>query len=605
MRGDTIVVIGAGVAGCLTVLKLAKDYKVLLIEAGSSVLPQASSSHNQCYKLHTGAHFIGDLATARHCLAQSVGFAREFPDVLAGDNLLSPWRRGRHYIVSNSLVSVERAKEVILQLQADYTQLVAEDEKNKVFGASENFIKFLTKADYPYLAETIPFYNSENVKTDIHVALGIETAESQVDIDKLQAYLQQQILTNQNITFMPLQEVTHMARNPLTLGYLVTSKNKAGEEQTVKARAVVNCAWQNIESLNKTLGLFEADDERVVRIKVSVLVQLPKALEKMNTCIFSSGPYASITVLPNGSAVLTSERTTNAGFFKAGVPIPEPIKVLLANMTLETLEGQEVARKILFECASYLSEDVRDSFLAAPIKELRVGFVKVIGNYTQQSIYQANSTIHARLDDGVEELEAGCIANAAMKMTYAASNATRVSEILPQHLAFLDRMDRFIVRIKDRLYHLHAYLKPMSRAIDQFIYINYRSLIEEKVSASEFEQNFEQCVKDLVNTITFATYSLVVRRPNSNFTLHFQALVRDFIGNKFHNLSAQDPKPLTQSLSAARSFSSEFSSPPPSPCRPASCGPFFSRGRLSSNNGRRTPNNTVEDFDGDVFLGRP
>ena len=265
-----VTVIGAGISGSLTGLKSAKKYKLRIPEAGKKALPGGSSSHNECYKLHTGAHFLGDLATAKHCLQQSVLFAREFPNFLASDDLGSPWRRGRHYIMSNSLVPVEKAKDIVRELQVDYAQLVAEDERNKVFGEPENFIKFLSKEDYPYIADTIPFYDANGKKTEAHVALGIETAESQIDIDKLQTYVQQQIEGNPNITFMPSQEVLRIARDPSALGYLVTTKNDAGEEETFKTRAIVNCAWQNIETLNNTLGLPKPDDERVVRIKVSV-----------------------------------------------------------------------------------------------------------------------------------------------------------------------------------------------------------------------------------------------------------------------------------------------------------------------------------------------
>lgn len=519
MQDVTVTVIGAGSAGCLAALKSAeKSTKVLLLDKGTEVLPVASSSRNGCGKLHTGVHFTGDLATAQHCLQEAVALAREFPNFLVSEDLLSPWRRGRYYIMSNSLVSVEKAKDIVCKLQDDYAQLVADDERNKVFGEPENFIRFLSQNDYPNIAKKIPFYGANGEETDIHVALGIETAESQIDMDKLQADVQHQIEINPNITFMPSQEVSHIARDPSSLGYLVTTKNEKGEEQTFKTRTIVNCAWQNIETLNKTLGLSMPDDERVVRVKLSVLIELPESLRNMNTCIFSSGPYASITVWPDGTAVLTSERTTNAGFFKAGVPIPEPIKELLANMTLDKAEGQGVAQKMLFECASYLSEEVRAEFLASSIKELRVGFVKIMGAYTKQSIYQANSCIHARLDDGVEEFETGFIANAAMKMTYAANNATIVSEILPKHLAQLDKMDQLITQTKDSLYRVYPYLLPLSATIDLFLYTINRSLIEEKISSLAYEQDAEKCINELIEMIVKKTNSLVIKRCGRFFS---------------------------------------------------------------------------------------
>ena len=539
-----VLVIGAGISGSLTSLKSAKTYTVLNLEAGKKVLPEASSSHNECYKLHTGAHFLGDLATAKHCLQRSVAFAREFPEFLAKGDLSSPWRRGRHYIMSNSLVPVERAREVVLQLQADYAQLVKEDERNKVFGEPAQFIQFLSKQDYAYLAETLPFYDSNHIKTDVHVVLGIETAESQIDIDQLQANVQQQIEENSNITFKPSQKVINIAHDPTALGYLVTTKNDQGQEQTFKARTIVNCAWQNIEMLNKTLGLSMPDDNRIVRIKISVLVELPESLRKMNTCIFSSGPYASMTVLPNGTAVLTSERWTNAGSFKAGHAIPEPINELLANMTLQTATGRELAKHILDDCASYLSEEFQAEFQTLPIKELRVGFVKITGPYTQQSIYQANSCIHSRLEDGIEELETGFIVNAAMKMTYAASNAMIVNDLLTKHLVTLDKMDHLITHTKHRLYLNYPYLNKLNDTVDYFLYISCRSFIEDKVNSSAYDQDPEQCINMLIEKILQKTNSFVLQESRRLFD-NLYSLLHELVeakSQKTRELSMHSPQ---------------------------------------------------------------
>lgn len=529
MQDITVTVIGAGISGCLAALKLSSEYskcKVYLIEAGPEVLPVESSSYNECYKLHTGAHFLGDIKTAKHCLNRSVAFAREFPHILAGDDLSSPWRRGRHYIMSNSLVSVEKAKEVVRELQADYAQLVAQDERNKVFGEPEHFIQFLTKDSYPYLADNIPFYDADNVKTDVHVALGIETAESQIDINKLQAYVQKRIQETPNIIFMPSQEVVRLAHDPQALGYLVTSKNKAGGEQTLKTTAIVNCAWQNIETLNQTLGFFKKpEDNRVVRIKASVLIQLPESLQSINTCIFSSGPYASITVLSDGTAVLTSERWTNVGSFMAGADTTSgPTHDLLTNMTLKTRQGQDLAKNIVLDCASYLKGEARDCFLTSSINELRVGFVKITGPYTQQSIYEANSCVHARLDDGVTEVAAGFIEDASMKMTYAASNATRVSLLLPQHVETLDKMATLIQQVKDGLYLTYPHLKALGRITDFLLYTKYRNLIEENVRSLDFERDTEQCVQNLVEKIHQKMASMILKHCFSAWVkFHFLA----------------------------------------------------------------------------------
>lgn len=483
-----VIVIGAGMAGILSALKLSKNFKVLLIEAGEEALPIISTSYNECFKLHIGAHYLGDIETAQHCLRRSIEFAREFKDYLAGgQNLLSPWRRGRHYVMSNSLVSVEDAKALVLNLQALYRQLVEEDEKNKVFGEPEDFIKFLAKEDYAYIAEAIPFYDAQNKQTTIHVAQAIETAESQIDIFKIKTSLQQQIAENPNITFLPSNQVVNITRNPEALGYCVTTISKKKEQVRHNTRQVLNCAWQNIERLDRQIGLYTPDENRVIRIKVSILIELPQSLKQINTCIFSSGPYCSITVLPDGTAVLTSERTTNVGFFKAGVDkLPDSIQDLLQNLKLETTIGQSLAQKIRSECASYLEEKSQKAFLAAPIMELRVGFVKHMGNrteYTQDSIYQSGSAVHQRGQLGVEIKEIGYVAFSGMKMSYAESGATMIAKEFALQAKTLQLIDQLIQKTKIRLTNLSY---SLARDIAPLLYITYRNELEEIVLSQDF-----------------------------------------------------------------------------------------------------------------------
>lgn len=218
-----VIVIGAGLAGTLSALELSKKYKILLIEADTEIIPKTSSSYNECYKLHTGMHYIGDKKTAQQCLIKSIDFARKFRNFIAGgENLSSPYRRGRHYIMENSMISVDEAKSIALHLKKIYTKLIQKNSDNMVFGEPNNFIKFLEKKDYHYIADSIPYYNKNGKRSETSVVFGIETAESQIDIDALKTYLQQEINKNTNITFMPSTSVTDLAHNTNEFGYLVS-----------------------------------------------------------------------------------------------------------------------------------------------------------------------------------------------------------------------------------------------------------------------------------------------------------------------------------------------------------------------------------------------
>ncbi|MDF1757577.1 MAG: FAD-dependent oxidoreductase [Legionellaceae bacterium] len=350
-----VIIIGAGLSGTLTSLNLAKHSKVLLIETGDSVIPTISSSYNECYKLHTGVHYVGDLLTAKHCLEKSIQFARQFPEyILGGDELLTPWRRGRHYFMSNSLVSTDSSLEVATQLQERYRDLVSLDHGNKVFGEPEDFISVLSQEDYPHMAKDIPFYNQHGREESTSIVLGVETAESQIDINKLKTDLQQKVLNNPNITFLCSTTAYKISSHNSKFGYLVSTRKDTGEISEYESKAIVNCAWQNIELLDRGAGVYVPDENRVIRVKVSILVQLPETLRRMNTFICSSGPYCSVTTLPNGTAILTSERITNVGFFKAGIVDEEILGFIKNELKLHTVKGNSIANNILSECAHIL-----------------------------------------------------------------------------------------------------------------------------------------------------------------------------------------------------------------------------------------------------------
>ena len=502
-----VIIIGAGLAGTLAALKIPNHLKVLLIESGNEVLPIASSSYNECYKLHTGVHYVGDLYTAENCLKKSIEFARELPDYISGGHdLRSPWRRGRHYFMSNSLVPTDKARQIALHLQAVYAQLVIIDEQNKLFGEPEDFIQFLKPTDYEHIKQEIPFHDSLGKISATAIAMGIETAESQIDILRLKLNLQQRIALSHHITFLPLTTVVSLSHNTHQFGYIVTTKDERGNTHDFISTSVVNCSWQNIETLDRSLGLYVPDENRVIRIKASILIELPMSLRRMNTCIFSSGPYCSITVLPNGTAILTSERTTNIGFFKAGSSeLPDDIRTLLnKKLKLDHPYGQTVAEQIRSECASYLSDELGAELCHSTILELHIGFVKIIENetqYTHESIYKADSVIHARQQDGIEVRDLGYISNSGMKMTYTVGNAAIVSKMLDEHFKTIHAITDLIEAIKRIMLPLPEAIRHHEKNIDSILYINYRERLKDTVLSTSFLDNPLDCAKKLADEI--------------------------------------------------------------------------------------------------------
>jgi len=424
-----VTVIGAGLAGTLTALKLAnKGYKVLLIDKEGEIIPRTSSSFNESYRLHTGFHYVGDLDTAKQCLLNAIEFAKEFPDcILGGEDVNNPLRRSRYYFMSKSLFPLSEIKNVAKELKTFYAELIAKDSKNKVFGKPEDFFQTLDPKHYEHVSNDIPFYNLK-YKESIKVQWGIETAESLIDIEKLKNKLTKKIKENKNIHFVPYTEATQISQKADSIGYVVTTKDK----KTFHTKGIVNCAWQNAEKLNKTVGNYTPDPNRVNRLKASIRVKLPKGFENLQTCLFGVGPFCSFANLGDGTGILTSEKTTNIDSYQAG----ERFRNKEVNELIQTLDpkqgkGQELAEKILAECASYIPL-LQD----CTIQEIRLGYVKLMETkqtYTTSSLYTKESPIHSRIPDGITINDLLYISGDAMKMINAPHNAIKIANILDKH----------------------------------------------------------------------------------------------------------------------------------------------------------------------------
>lgn len=593
-----VIVIGGGFAGSFTALELLKKgYKVLHIDKDSSILGSSSSSYNECYKLHTGIHYLGDLETARQCLLGAIEFAKEFREFIQG-NPGDPWRKGRHYIVSNSLFE---AKELCGNLQKLYEEKVIEDSDNAVFGDPKEFIKYLSPEEYSYVASEIPYTNegytfevmydivpennflkpnklylylqenclkfkvfnkgiveefcidetdpeldsikavlasrlknnsdedndypvppvisiaelenkleikrknliyqgekeltleqkkilykytskfnmafSENGEVEsIHVTLGIETPESQIDIKKLKVYLEKELASYPSYTFVPNSEVNLIAFEKSTLNYSVEAKLLHGQpnkKNTYKGAGVVNCTWHNMEALDREIGYVAQDEstlilpsgqkeviknERFIRIKISLLVELPEVLKSINTCIFSCGPHMSFTNLGDGTAVITYEPVTNAGAYLAGTTIlNEKLQALYREKLIpDAGMGKDFAQKIMEGAARYLPDLKNPNCI---VKEVRLGHVKIfVKDGKNFSLNDKDSAIHDRKETGVEEKGLCYLSHSGMKMTYTKKGAEIIASKFEDH---------FYTR-KKILERARKALKPIQAITDYF-----------------------------------------------------------------------------------------------------------------------------------------
>lgn len=434
-----IIIIGAGFSGVYSALELAKlkENRILIIEQGAQVIGPTSTSFNQCYKLHSGVHYFGDSVTARKCLVDSIICARQWSQYLLGRPDASA-RRDRHYIMSNSLFDIGEARKVVAMLRSTYQSLIDEDPRNRVFGDPKDFIRELAPEQYPDVAREMDFVRQDGSTEKAHVALALDVGEPQVDIKMMQVNLQRLITSTENIT--PRFNCQVLEIKPYTegFGYTVVARDTQTREIIqFEAKGIVNCAWQNIETLDKTAGFVDPNPEKLlIRMKISLLVRLPPSLVNIDTCIFSLGPYCSITNQYDGTAILTYEPVTNIGHYIQGEVPPKILQeiqtILEQRVNLRGTElGDRLAKGIVDGCAVYVPD-----MKSAEVLEVRAGYVKMyVAPGEVYSIYDKNSPIHRRREDGiiVQPGIASCyISASAMKMTYAQSNAEKIRNLMMQ-----------------------------------------------------------------------------------------------------------------------------------------------------------------------------
>jgi len=437
-----IIIIGGGFSGAYAALELAKDgYKILILDEGTQMVGSNSTSYNQCYKLHSGVHYFGDVVTARKCLIDSIICARQWSQFLLGEPGSLP-RRNRHYIMSNSLFNINEARKVAATLSQTYADLIEKDPANEVFGDPKDFIKEVVVDKRGYVAQEMSFVKLVKKSKKSSVVFALDVGEPQVDIQKIREHLHHKITHTENITSRFNCEVTDIKRNKNNLGYRVTAVESDGDNKTksvnFRSKGIVNCAWQNIELLNKKAGIdVENPNSLLIRMKISLLVKLPKKLENMDTCIFSLGPYCSVTNQYDGMAVLTYEPATNVGHYFQGDQPSEEMRYIQErrDSLIATKRGQKIARDIIEGCAVYVPE-----LKHSQLMEIRVGYVKIyVNNHEEYSIYDKKSPIHRRREDGVivhDPDVARCYISASgMKMTYAQSNAEKIRCIMKKEMA--------------------------------------------------------------------------------------------------------------------------------------------------------------------------
>lgn len=454
---EPIVIIGGGAGGCGSARALAKAgyKKIVLLEASESLFSKTSimtpgrSGH--------GFHYI-DLPTGIMYQNATIDFNKEFPGFRIGEPGFPethPLRRGRYFIVKKEKGNLFEKEEILKtfeELHKNYRNSVSLDEKNKVVGEPDDFLRVLDKKEY-----------ESKVNLEL-VDVGLETTEQLLDCPRFRKHLINELKSNDSIKVLTKKRVGDIAYGSKTTFIITTADGLKYEANTV-----INASWYNIGLLDRQLDLY--DHKKVVtnRLKVIAKVKIPKGYENEHSMFFCMGAHCMFSNMGHGIGLMTYAKQTNLENF-SDLAVGEKTKRLLnGGVTSEEIKtyGEEIIKGV----SQYIPW-MKDAELIT----VNFGVVRTHGDV---DIFDPKSAFHSRAYSGVEPRQLGYFANACMKLLFLHQNGKIITEELENHA---------------RIVHL---LKAKSKAIARkfgnktsvqkllFFYISKQLLPEDLLSSPE------------------------------------------------------------------------------------------------------------------------
>ncbi len=383
-----VVIMGAGIAGCMSALSLAEDgWKVNLFERESDTL--SGSSGKTPGRLSLGFHY-SDKPTAERMLLSSIEFVRYFKDKL-GQSLFAitssdkTLRNGRYYIMKNSTFNIEKVKSVY-----EHLKVVYKDQCEKKYPWLE---EFFGKPDQFY-----EWLDSEELVSDHSVK------DLQINLKNLEAcVITRERLLNWEAIQMYIRNKLkeHVECGRIKISYNATTKYRVkdgsvivecdtGKEHTeIKANFLINATWHNSEGLDIEAGTMKISElNRTNRLKAIVDIKLPKDLRHIPSMFFCFGDHCMLSNLGNGFARITYAPITNVGNFE-GAKVSDECEMLLRgnykneNMKLEKIlpycEFREKKLKLFsILMIRFFNTDLNLGYLKSRFKKLKERLEKLV-----------------------------------------------------------------------------------------------------------------------------------------------------------------------------------------------------------------------------------
>lgn len=421
----TVAIVGGGAGGCCCAIELGLTgrFNILLLEKNQQLMRETSDMTPA--RLGLGFHYA-DKATALHFLHVAVEFVKRYGQFRQeiGRKECHPLRRGRYFIMKNSLVPVQDILDVYDAIKKEYANMVREDPSCEVFGPSENIYRILEPHEF-----------EEHVERG-NVEMGIETAEELLDWSRLRKYIIEGIEKQKKsgvsvLTFTEVEVITAREEG----GYIIEGVNTFhGSAVRISTDLVINASWYNISKFNQSLGISSACRKRCNRIKAIATVQLPKELANLPSMFFCMGPFCMFSNKGNGVGMMTYAPETNLAVTSSSCELEPQFSQIYHCLS----ENEKCAKgqRILAGVSKFIPQ-----MRHAKLTKVSIGIVQTfmdedtvdhgfkIGNL--DFIHDPlKGGIAKRNYSGVEEPLPGYIINSCMKLIFCFENAELIKDII-------------------------------------------------------------------------------------------------------------------------------------------------------------------------------
>lgn len=444
----SIAVIGGGIAGCTTALRLAKiGYKVSIFESAPQLL-SSSSDATPC-RLGVGFHYM-DEATALLTLRTNIALIRYLIETTGFDFSVRNYQDGKlsvkriYYVVmEDSVVPASETKALFEKIRQEYAKMISDEPQNAVFGPAEDFYRDVSKEEVKDLI------NLERV-----VAI-YDTCESLFNWPLLKSYLAGSLHNEGDIDIYKQVKVTAI-RQKSHLKMEVESYDKKWEFDYI-----INASWYSTDILNKTLGPIIRKSNTINRVKCMATINIPEKLYN-KSFLFAYGPFCALSTRYHEGkhmGYLTYEKVTNLMQIPGNQELTEEQERYITG-NLEEEEKESLGNRIL-EGATQFIPDLAE----AEYSNLKVGVVRTDGGIIDIS---SKDRHFERTFRGVYPACYGVIVNECRKHTYWNENSRLSVEFLKTQM----KIRKIILNIVQLHYqnkspHSHVLTRALSARLDE------------------------------------------------------------------------------------------------------------------------------------------